>query len=167
MVRYIYCADGYDDSDSLSHAINLGGLVKGLKNREWKNHKWVARKRGKNGKWIYDYGDGFPDEKTGEKKTKAPFKRTLKDGSERGYRITSGDGKRVRSFKDLRADGNDRNYVVSNGRKVRKAEDGTAYTKVNNKFIFGDDDREASRKAAGYENKRKRQNNRSKRNKIY
>lgn len=152
MVRYVYCADGYDDSNSLSHAISLKGLVKGLKNREWKKHKWVARKRGKDGKWIYDYGDGFPDEKTGEKKK---------------HRFQYETGKRVRSFKDLRADGNDRNYVVSNGRKVRKAEDGTAYTKVNNKFIFGDDDREASRKAAGYENKRKRQNNRSKLNKIY
>lgn len=27
--------------------------------REWKNHKWVDRKRGKDGKWIYDYGEGF------------------------------------------------------------------------------------------------------------
>ena len=31
--------------------------------REWKNHKWVARKRNAEGKWIYDYGDGYPDEK--------------------------------------------------------------------------------------------------------
>lgn len=37
------------------------------KDREWKNHKWVARKRNKDGKWIYDYGDGFPDEKKGSK----------------------------------------------------------------------------------------------------
>lgn len=33
--------------------------------REWKKHKWVARKRGPGGKWIYDYGKGFPDEKRG------------------------------------------------------------------------------------------------------
>lgn len=108
----------------------------------------------------------FPMRRLARRRAKLRLK-VLKDGTERGYRITSKDGKRVRSFKDLRADGNDRNYVISNGRKVRKAEDGTAYTKVNNKFIYGDDDREASRKAAGYENKRKRQNNRSKTNKIY
>ena len=30
--------------------------------RQWKNHKWIARKRDKNGKWIYDYGNGFPGE---------------------------------------------------------------------------------------------------------
>lgn len=28
--------------------------------REWANHKWVSRKRNDAGKWIYDYGDGFP-----------------------------------------------------------------------------------------------------------
>lgn len=33
------------------------------KDREWKKNKWKDRKRDKNGKWIYDYGDGFPDEK--------------------------------------------------------------------------------------------------------
>ena len=44
--------------------------------REWKNHKWVARKRNAEGKWIYDYGDGYPDEKNqkvfgGSKKSNA------------------------------------------------------------------------------------------------
>ena len=34
----------------------------GSTGREWENHKWVARKRNTEGKWIYDYGDGFPDE---------------------------------------------------------------------------------------------------------
>ena len=166
MVRYIYCADGYDDSDSLSHAINLKGLAKGLKNREWKKHKWVARKRGKDGKWIYDYGDGFPDEKTGEKKKKHRFE-YAKDDKKKKHRFQYELGKRVRSFKDLRGDGNERDYVVTNGRKIRKAEDGMAYTKVNRKWIFANSDVEASQKAAGYENKRKRQNNRSKLNKIY
>jgi len=28
-----------------------------------RNHKWIDRKRGPNGKWIYDYGNGFPGEK--------------------------------------------------------------------------------------------------------
>lgn len=37
--------------------------------REWKKHKWVDRKRDKNGKWIYDYGFGFPGEGN-KKKTK-------------------------------------------------------------------------------------------------
>lgn len=32
-----------------------------------KNHKWVDRKRGPDGKWIYDYGDGFPGEKRKKK----------------------------------------------------------------------------------------------------
>lgn len=43
----------------------LTGFGKGGSNkgREWKKHKWIARKRDKNGKWIYDYGDGFPGEK--------------------------------------------------------------------------------------------------------
>lgn len=35
--------------------------------REWKDHKWVDRKRDENGKWIYDYGDGFPDEVSGKR----------------------------------------------------------------------------------------------------
>lgn len=43
-----------------------------------KNHKWIARKRGPNGKWIYDYGNGFP-----------------------------GEGKRKRSFSDLKYDSSD------------------------------------------------------------
>ncbi len=30
--------------------------------REWKEHKWIARKRNADGKWIYDYGNGFPGE---------------------------------------------------------------------------------------------------------
>ncbi len=32
-----------------------------------KRHKWIDRKRGPNGKWIYDYGDGFPGEKRKKK----------------------------------------------------------------------------------------------------
>ena len=31
----------------------------GATDREWKDHKWIARKRGPNGKWIYDYGYGY------------------------------------------------------------------------------------------------------------
>ena len=31
--------------------------------REWKNHKWIDRKRGPGGKWIYDYGNGYPGER--------------------------------------------------------------------------------------------------------
>lgn len=31
----------------------------GKSEREWANHKWVARKRNDDGKWIYDYGNGF------------------------------------------------------------------------------------------------------------
>lgn len=41
------------------------GTVKGLSDRsgyEWRNHKWIARKRNEYGKWIYDYGNGFPGE---------------------------------------------------------------------------------------------------------
>lgn len=76
-------------------------------------------------------------------------------------------GKRVRSFKELRKDGNDINYVITNGRKVRRGKEGYAYTTVNKKRILGNGDVEVSRKAAGYENKHKRQNNRSKINKIY
>ena len=34
-----------------------------LTDRSWKNHKWIDRKRGPNGKWIYDYGDGFNGER--------------------------------------------------------------------------------------------------------
>lgn len=29
----------------------------GAMDREWKNHKWISRERGKDGKWIYEYGD--------------------------------------------------------------------------------------------------------------
>lgn len=32
--------------------------------RAWKNHKWVDRKRGPNGEWIYDYGNGYSNSKT-------------------------------------------------------------------------------------------------------
>ncbi len=32
--------------------------------RAWKNHKWVNRKRGPNGEWIYDYGNGYSNSKT-------------------------------------------------------------------------------------------------------
>ena len=32
-----------------------------------KHHKWIDRKRNANGKWIYDYGDGFPGEKRRKK----------------------------------------------------------------------------------------------------
>lgn len=37
-------------------------LAGGLFGREWKDHKWIARKRNAEGKWIYDYGNGFPGE---------------------------------------------------------------------------------------------------------
>lgn len=40
------------------------GRQGGKKDREWKKHKWVSRKRGKDGKWIYDYGDGYKVGKT-------------------------------------------------------------------------------------------------------
>lgn len=49
-----------DISKNTSNAIK--GTLGGMFGREWKNHKWVARKRDKNGKWIYDYGKGFPGE---------------------------------------------------------------------------------------------------------
>lgn len=32
------------------------GNVGGKTDREWKNHKWISRTRGKDGKWMYDYG---------------------------------------------------------------------------------------------------------------
>ena len=44
---------------------NAGGSSnkkQGKYGREWKDHKWISRKRDKNGKWIYDYGNGFPGE---------------------------------------------------------------------------------------------------------
>lgn len=34
-------------------------MAENAKDREWQNHKWVERKRNKNGKWIYNYGDGW------------------------------------------------------------------------------------------------------------
>lgn len=46
-----------------SNALNSLGKPGVKKDREWKKHKWKDRKRDKNGKWIYDYGDGFPGEK--------------------------------------------------------------------------------------------------------
>ena len=50
-----------DAGKTVSNAVS--GTLGSLLGREWKNHKWIARKRDKNGKWIYDYGDGFPGEK--------------------------------------------------------------------------------------------------------
>ena len=165
MVKYIYCADSYDDSNSLSHAINLKGLVKGLKNREWKKHKWVARKRGKNGKWIYDYGDGFPDEKSEKsdnsqkvikldtpEKIKAADKALVKAH----YKRLHG-GKRKAKFKDLDYYSDD--YVVRSGQKVRKSEDDRAYVEPLNpykKAIFGKTAKEAARKANEEKQKRSR-----------
>ena len=53
---------------------SVSGMLGGLTGREWKNHKWIDRKRNKDGKWIYDYGNGFPGESnlTGDR----AFKRT-------------------------------------------------------------------------------------------
>lgn len=49
--------------------VDVAGIAKSVgignssdKDRMWKDHKWIARKRDKNGKWIYDYGNGFPGE---------------------------------------------------------------------------------------------------------
>ena len=55
------------------HQANSKTSGKGKKDREWKKHKWVARKRNKDGKWIYDYGNGFPDEQN------VGYKRNLED----------------------------------------------------------------------------------------
>ncbi len=55
----------------------LSNVLGGKKDREWKKHKWKDRKRDKNGKWIYDYGDGFPD----EKKKKSKKKKNMTDGA--------------------------------------------------------------------------------------
>lgn len=48
---------------NVSNAIDSVNPFSKRKDYEWKKHKWIARKRDKNGKWIYDYGDGFPGEK--------------------------------------------------------------------------------------------------------
>lgn len=162
MVRYVYCADGYDDSDSLSHAFSLGGLVKGLKNREWKKHKWVARKRGKNGKWIYDYGDGFPDEKSDNSQkiikddTPEKIKAAEKARAKAHYKRLHG-GKKKSKFKDLDYYSDD--YVVRSGQKVRKSEDDRAYVEPLNPFkkpVFGKTAEEAARKANEEKQKRSR-----------
>ena len=50
-----------DTVSNMSKAVS--GTLGGFFGREWKNHRWIARKRNKNGKWIYDYGNGFPGEK--------------------------------------------------------------------------------------------------------
>ena len=49
--------------EKASNTLNDLGKSVSKKEREWKKHKWIDRKRDKNGKWIYDYGNGFPDEK--------------------------------------------------------------------------------------------------------
>lgn len=52
---------------NVSNAIDSVNPFSKRKDYEWKKHKWIARKRDKNGKWIYDYGDGFPGEKKKER----------------------------------------------------------------------------------------------------
>ena len=50
--------------------------------REWKDHKWIDRKRDENGKWIYDYGNGFPGDRLGRAvplEEDFAFNRELKD----------------------------------------------------------------------------------------
>lgn len=46
----------------LAHTDFSKSYSSGKKDRVWKNHKWISRKRNKDGKWIYDYGNGFADE---------------------------------------------------------------------------------------------------------
>jgi len=42
-----------------SHDANNPDMGYGKEERMWKNHRWISRKRNKNGKWIYDYGYGY------------------------------------------------------------------------------------------------------------
>ena len=48
-----------DKSYNGNHSADNPDYGIGTKERMWQNHKWVSRKRGKNGKWIYDYGYGY------------------------------------------------------------------------------------------------------------
>ena len=80
------------------------------KGREWKNHKWIARKRDKNGKWIYDYGYGFP----GEKKVGETYDlHDLSEMSKTDFKL-----KRALSFFDLNMPSDiDDTRQVSKGRR--------------------------------------------------
>ena len=183
---YIYHVGTSSYMDSLQHfdtsmlksiRSKLGSAAKSVSNkassaisnmkktteREWKKHKWVARKRGKNGKWIYDYGNGYPDEqkKNAKKKHKISdaakaelqgknFKKERSDAGTRPIRISKKSPEEFekarvlaqnrRYHKGLRAskfkdlDYDSDNYVVRNGQKVRKAEDGTAYVRTRNPY---------------------------------
>lgn len=44
-------------SNALKSVGDSIGRKGGAMDREWKNHKWIARERNNAGKWIYDYGD--------------------------------------------------------------------------------------------------------------
>ena len=115
MSKYIYRASGLNDGYSLTHfnlpivkkvpslkevgSVVSSGLnrAKTAVEREWKKHKWVDRKRGKDGKWIYDYGNGFPDEqKQGKREPKkksrlSPYEREELAGRHmREHRTSSG-----------------------------------------------------------------------------
>ena len=115
MPKYVYRASGLSDGYSLTHfnlpivkkvpslkevgsAVSSGlNRAKTAVEREWKKHKWVDRKRGKDGKWIYDYGNGFPDEKKPDKKQDkkkaqlSPYEQRVLAGRHlREHRQTSG-----------------------------------------------------------------------------
>lgn len=133
-----------------SAVAKAGGAVE----REWKKHKWVARKRGKNGKWIYDYGNGYPDEKSNNSKKRiikldTPEKKEeFKKARIKAHYERLHGGTKKSKFKDLDYDSDD--YVVRSGQKVRKSEDGSAYVKSLNPYkrpVFGKTAKEAARKA--------------------
>lgn len=191
MPDYIYHAAPSSYMDSLYHAQRLGinklispssinkikattanvansarsavAKVGGTVEREWKKHKWVARKRGKDGKWIYDYGNGYPDEqkKNVKKKQKISdaakaelqgknFRKERSDAGTRPPRISKKSpeefekarvlaqyrryNKGLRASKYKDLDYDSDNYVIRDGQKVRKAEDGTAYVRTRNPY---------------------------------
>ena len=154
MAKYVYYAVDYD-SDSMAHSIaaldilkktgsNVASSVRSAVNkaggaieREWKKHKWVARKRGKNGKWIYDYGKGFTDE-SGPKKIKVidPKEKSRKAQAMRSKRLRQQNlrdaEKANRNFNKLDYDSDD--SIKVNGVRMQKDETGEAYVRSRNPY---------------------------------
>ena len=154
MAKYVYYAVDYD-SDSMAHSIDALDVIKktganvassvksavhkvgGAIEREWKKHKWIARKRGKNGKWIYDYGKGFSNE-NGPKRVKVidPKEKSRKAQERRSKRL------REQNLRDAerahnnfnRLDYDSDGSINVNGVNIQKDETGEAYARSRNPY---------------------------------
>lgn len=69
-----------------THDANNPDYGIGTHERSWHNHKWVDRKKGKNGKWIYDYGYGYGKGDPSEAKRNNARIHQLNEESRRAHR---------------------------------------------------------------------------------